>query len=455
MKENKIKETKSFIANQKDYIIINDHKLKSRFKKPTNITKSQNLPFKNLKLKKFIYIILFLFILFFLFLYLYKYSFKRNQLVTPQYKIITNQTTEKDFIEQLNNIQNYMNLVFNGTQIDNGKIYYPSKNPKVSVVVSVYNAEGFLKNALLSIQNQDLKDIEIIMVDDCSKDNSVNVIKEMMKTEPRIFLYQNKENKGALYTKSKGILLSKGKYLLILDVDDMFVQRNAFSFLYEESEKYNLDVLSFFPRASGSRLPRHISSFGDKKNKIITQPELGYSMYFFDSKGRVKQKGGVIVDRFYRTEMIQKAVKLIDEKNMNNRMIFHDDFIILFLVTRTAKRMKYYDKIFYVWLHIYRNSDPKIKFRNEIKRQNVNDDKCLSFVNFLEIIFKNTKNTFDDKKIAFSQLEKWYLNTHCRNNKISREKAIEVFKLYLASEYISNEDKRKIQNFIDTPNNIL
>ena len=106
-----------------------------------------------------------------------------------------------------------MDLVFNGTQIDNGKIYYPSKNPKVSVVVSVYNAEGFLKNALLSIQNQDLKDIEIIMVDDCSKDNSVNVIKEMMKTEPRIFLYQNKENKGALYTKSKGILLSKGKYL--------------------------------------------------------------------------------------------------------------------------------------------------------------------------------------------------------------------------------------------------
>ena len=133
-----------------------------------------------------------------------------------------------------------MDLVINGTQLDKGKIYYPSKNPKVSIVVSVYNAEGFLKNAILSIQNQDLKDIEIIMVDDYSKDNSVNLIKEIMKTEPRIFLYQNKENKGALYTKSKGILLSKGKYLLILDVDDMFAQKDAFSFLYEESEKYNL-----------------------------------------------------------------------------------------------------------------------------------------------------------------------------------------------------------------------
>ena len=67
MKENKIKEAKSFIANQKDYKIIKDHKLKTSFKKPTNITKSQILPFKNLKLKKFIYIILFLFILFFYF----------------------------------------------------------------------------------------------------------------------------------------------------------------------------------------------------------------------------------------------------------------------------------------------------------------------------------------------------------------------------------------------------
>ena len=44
------------------------------------------------------------------------------------------------------------------------------------------------------------------MIDDCSQDNSVNLIKELMKTEPRIVLYENKENKGMLYSKSKGIL---------------------------------------------------------------------------------------------------------------------------------------------------------------------------------------------------------------------------------------------------------
>ena len=82
-----------------------------------------------------------------------------------------------------------MDLVFNGTKIDKDKIYYPSINPKISIIISVYNGEAFLRTALLSIQNQIFKDIEIIMIDDGSEDNSVNLIKELMKTEPRIILY--------------------------------------------------------------------------------------------------------------------------------------------------------------------------------------------------------------------------------------------------------------------------
>ena len=60
-----------------------------------------------------------------------------------------------------------------------------------------------MKTALLSIQNQNFKDIEIVMVDDGSKDNSIGLIKKLMRTDPRIVLYKNKENKGMLYTKTK------------------------------------------------------------------------------------------------------------------------------------------------------------------------------------------------------------------------------------------------------------
>ena len=76
----------------------------------------------------------------------------------------------------------------NGIEFYKNKKYFTSNYPKISIVISVYNGEGYLKTSLLSIQNQDLKDIDIVMVDDCSLDNSVNLIKELMKTEPRIVL---------------------------------------------------------------------------------------------------------------------------------------------------------------------------------------------------------------------------------------------------------------------------
>ena len=172
-------------------------------------------------------------------------------------------------------------------------------------------------------------------------------------------------------------------------------------------------------------------------------------MYAIDSKGNVKQNAGILVINFMRTKIIQKAIKKIDEKNMNTKMTVHDDFIIVFLLTRTANRMKSINRHFYIWLKIWNKRDPKISLRNQIKLFDLNNKDCFSYLNFLEILFKNTKNTVEDKKIAFSQLETWYLNNHCRSNKDTREKALEVFKLYLGCELISDKDKKKIQKFID------
>lgn len=80
-----------------------------------------------------------------------------------------------------------MDLVFNRTKIDNNT-FYPSQNPKISIIISVYNGEAYLRTALLSIQNQDFQDIEIIMIDDGSQNNSVHLIKDLMENEPRIVL---------------------------------------------------------------------------------------------------------------------------------------------------------------------------------------------------------------------------------------------------------------------------
>ena len=130
-------------------------------------------------------------------------------------------------------------------------------------------------------------------------------------------------------------------------------------------------------------------------------------------------------------------------------MNFHDDFILFFLLTRSAKSIKYIDRSFYIIYPGWKN-DNKVQFRMGIKMKNRNNEKCFFYLNFLEILFKNTKNTFEDKKLAFILSEYTYLNLDfCRLNKNTRKRAIEVFKLYLDNEYVLKEDKKKLEDFIN------
>ena len=68
--------------------------------------------------------------------------------------------------------------------------------PKVSIIMPVYNVEKYLKQALDSAVNQTLNDIEIICIDDCSTDNSLNILKEYQLKDNRIKIIEQKENKG-------------------------------------------------------------------------------------------------------------------------------------------------------------------------------------------------------------------------------------------------------------------
>jgi glycosyltransferase involved in cell wall biosynthesis len=66
-----------------------------------------------------------------------------------------------------------------------------------------------------------------------------------MKEDQRIIFLQNKVNKGALFTKTRGILIAKGKYVMTLDEDDLYASNDAFSILYDEAEKNDLDIVGF------------------------------------------------------------------------------------------------------------------------------------------------------------------------------------------------------------------
>ena len=102
-----------------------------------------------------------------------------------------------------------------------------------------------LIKSINSIQKQTLKEIEIITVNDYSLDNSFKILKEMKKKDSRIKIINNDKNYGLLYSRAKGILYSKGEYLMNLDPDDEIIGYDSLQYLYETAKKANVDVVIF------------------------------------------------------------------------------------------------------------------------------------------------------------------------------------------------------------------
>ena len=109
----------------------------------------------------------------------------------------------------------------------------------------VHSQSHYLQKCLRSIQNQSLKNIEIIIVDDCSLDNSVELIKEYQKEDPRIILIEHDANEGMIKTRTDGVRKAKGKYIASIDGDDTFIHKDILKNSVYIAEKGNLDIVDF------------------------------------------------------------------------------------------------------------------------------------------------------------------------------------------------------------------
>ena len=380
---------------------------------------------------------------FFKLLYIFIF-FKYIVSILLKYK--TKIKAKKILSEEYKDIQEFINIILDDIQ-NPIKYFNKTEFPKISIVIPLYNGEKYIKTSLLSIQKQDFQDIEIIMVDDNSEDNTIKVVKDLMERDKRISLYQNEENKGILFTKIKGVSYAKSKYVMVLDEDDMYVQKDAFSTLYIEAEKYNLDIVGF---ASILNTTFHINK--SRKNKIhhyyttpvIFQPLISKRSHDFTKKGEVKRIGDVIWIYFYKNELFQKVIKEVDDKYLNSKMICHEDYLLIFLLTRKAFNLRQMNRIF----HIKIRWGYETKFRSKAKESEVNDLFCSSYINYIEFILMKTNNNTKDKKIASFELKKWYMENECRNNTFIRKRARKVCKLFLKNKFIENEIKEEINNFL-------
>ena len=117
--------------------------------------------------------------------------------------------------------------------------------PAISVIIPLYNAERYIGDCLYSVLTQTFKNFEVIVVDDCSTDNSVAVVKSF---EPhfggRLRFARMKKNSGSgTAPRNFGLTLSRGEYIFFLDNDDL-ISANAFAELYPVAKKFNADVVA-------------------------------------------------------------------------------------------------------------------------------------------------------------------------------------------------------------------
>lgn len=94
---------------------------------------------------------------------------------------------------------------------------------KCSVIIPVYNCDRFIAETVESVQRQTIQELEIIIIDDCSTDNSLEIIKKIAEHDERIKIFQNEINSGVAQTRNKGIELSSGAYITLLDGDDVWL----------------------------------------------------------------------------------------------------------------------------------------------------------------------------------------------------------------------------------------
>ena len=130
----------------------------------------------------------------------------------------------------------------------------------VSIVVPVYNVEKYIKETITAIEQQTYANWELLLINDCSSDRSVEIIKEYEKKDPKIKLINLEKNSGAAVARNKGIENANGKYIAFLDSDDLweenkldkqieFMEKNKYDFTYtaydfadEEGNKINKKV---------------------------------------------------------------------------------------------------------------------------------------------------------------------------------------------------------------------
>ena len=357
--------------------------------------------------------------------------------------------------EEQKSILDYISL---STKEDSSSKILPSKidTQKISLIIPLYNSEKTLIPLINSIQNQTLKELEIILINDNSSDKTESLLTKLKKEDTRIITITNKIRRGVLFNIINTGLQAKGEYIIFLYQDDFFTSNDVLEKLYDIATKkfeekidtvnyricislYNKDQiesLNYIPTVNLNNV-----------NKILKSPDI--FLNYFQKKRDIKSR--FIFDKMYKRELIQKAADLIGPQIWNQILSFGYEFLFAFAVMKQCNSFINIKDICYC----HKIKDESTMWKIDGDRLKYNDDsnkKIGDYMLALERMLQLTENEKDNgefrENILKELLEEKYLKSIARS--IFYDKFITLFEKIYNWKYADKDTKKRTKENIKT-----
>ena len=328
-------------------------------------------------------------------------------------------------------------LIFN-------KNFFLHSRPLVSVVLPTYNKENTLMKSIRSIQNQSLKNIEIIIVDDCSSDNTTNFYQYLLKSDPRIRVFRHLNNLGVWRSRIDGILYSRGDYIILFDPGDIYEDNYVLQDAYDIIKKYKIDSIKMLCRFiydyNNITKNKKALIISENYTKIAYQPEINkYNYKYF--------KGvGWMWTRLTRKNIFTKSLLLLSTRLLNIYKNFWDDMWWNKILNKVSYNLLVLKRYSYLYF-----KDGKGEGDFKLKTINQRDKMIHEFIRFLyfDLEFLPKKS---DKKYIINNLKK--LNNDSNKIKLNFFKTKfnildDLLNRLINDPFISKDDKAFLHQLLN------
>ena len=349
-------------------------------------------------------------------------------------------------IEEFRYINN-LGILFDKTK------YKRSESPDITIVTTMRNQAHCIFKAVRSVQNQSLKNIEMIIIDDCSLDNSTEVVEELMKEDERIILVKHDENnEGVMITRNEAIRMARGKYISILDADDTFIHKDILKYSLHVANMADLDVVEFYSALYKKyKFQGYYHSHGN--HPILYQPELKTKFYKF--KENIENfrpiKCRTVWGKIVKNEVFQKTLDNIPEKYLYDYILGFEDTMITFSLYEVAQ--SYYclrQPGYYYTLDEKKNRFPISKNKTCKVKEGI--IKNLDHIKFLQFLVDKLEDNEFGKQVLYHEIKA--INNYTYSNfkrtiKSHFNWTYSIFDELINSKYIKPHQREKLQKIKD------